>query len=83
MDRMVSKVASLNNLRHDLHHKRVQQVTDNAVKANSDLFKTSKILHHVEMDPKQEVKALREMKEKVGQQHSRINSWINEELKHN
>jgi hypothetical protein len=72
MEQMVIKASSLNNLRHDLHHKRVQVATDNAIKANNEVFKTVKILHHQnEVD----AKILKEVKEKAG--HSRINSWIN------
>jgi hypothetical protein len=42
---MVTRASSLNNLRHDLHHKRIIKGTEKAVKAGNDVFKSVKILH--------------------------------------
>ena len=53
MEQMVIRASSLNNLRHDLHHKRVIQGTEKATKASNDVFKSVKILHQGEIDPKQ------------------------------
>jgi deoxyhypusine synthase len=84
MEQMITRASSLGIIRHDVQHKRIQLAVENAAKADHDVFKSVRILHQGEFNPKREAEVLKVIQDKKMAEHShhdRIDSRIRVELK--
>jgi hypothetical protein len=84
-DKLVARASSLGVIKQDLHHRRVQMISENVGKViESDVFKSVKILHQNPFNVQKEVKTERELREKQHEpsHHDKIDNRIKIELRH-